>query len=133
MGQRFLVDTNIIIYSFSYVIEKEVERKLADLLRKSFNISVITKIEFLGWKDHTPKGYQAAIDFLKAATIHNLDNNVVERAIEIRRKKTIKLPDAIIAATSLEKNFTLETRNAKDNTGIKNLKIYNPFDMENNQ
>jgi toxin FitB len=131
MGQRFLVDTNILIYSFSNEIEKEIDSKLTDLLRKSFNISVITKIEFLGWKDHTPKGYQAALEFLKAATIHTLENNVVERSIEIRRKKTIKLPDAIIAATSLEMNFTLVTRNTKDFSGMKNLKIYNPFNIEN--
>ena len=85
----------------------------------------------MGWKDHTPYEYQAALDFLKAATTYNLDNNVVERSIKIRRNKAIKLPDAIIAATSLEMNFTVITRNTKDFSGIENLQIYNPFKVEN--
>ena len=38
----------------------------------------------------------------------------------------MKLPDAIIAATALNNNWTLVTRNEKDFKNI-NLDIYNPF------
>jgi hypothetical protein len=53
---------------------------------------------------------------------------VVERkAIEIKQKNKIALPDAIIAATALLNSFVLITRNEKDFEGIEDLIIYNPF------
>ncbi len=30
------------------------------MLTSSFRVSIITKIEFLGWKKHTPEGYALA-------------------------------------------------------------------------
>lgn len=39
----------------------------------------------------------------------------------------IKLPDAIIAATALNNDFILATRNEQDFINIKNIKIFNPF------
>jgi len=52
--------------------------------------------------------------------------SVTIKAIEIRRKRSIKLADALIAATALDGNYSLITRNVDD---FKNLKIniYNPF------
>lgn len=41
---RFLFDTNIIIYYFNGLTADEA---LHDLLRERFNISIISKIEFL--------------------------------------------------------------------------------------
>lgn len=41
-----LLDTNVLIYYFNGLIDG---RKIEELLEKSFNISIITKIEFLSW------------------------------------------------------------------------------------
>jgi len=41
-----LLDTNILIYYFNGLIDDE---RIDVLLKNSFNISVITKIEFLSW------------------------------------------------------------------------------------
>ncbi len=41
-----LLDTNILIYYFNGLIDDE---KIDVLLKESFNISIITKIEFLSW------------------------------------------------------------------------------------
>lgn len=43
------------------------------------------------------------------------------------RDYEIKLPDAIIAATALNNDFVLVTRNEQDFINIKNIQIFNPF------
>ncbi len=48
-----------------------------------------------------------------------------EYLIEIRRKYKIKLPDAIVAATSLCNHLTLTTRNTKDFERIEELEVIN--------
>ena len=61
MKNRFLIDTNIVIYYFNGVI---VDNTIHNILKDSFNISIITKIEFLSWNkllaDNTLK--QKALD-----------------------------------------------------------------------
>jgi predicted nucleic acid-binding protein len=47
MKNRFLLDTNIIIYYFNGIV---LEGEIDDILRNNFNISIITKIEFLSWQ-----------------------------------------------------------------------------------
>jgi hypothetical protein len=47
--------------------------------------------------------------------------------IDIRKEKSIKLPDAIIAATTVQYSATLVTRNTKDFKALA-LETYNPFD-----
>jgi predicted nucleic acid-binding protein len=78
----------------------------------AFCISVITQIEVLGYPAITPEAEQQILDFLKDITIVNLDDLIVEAAIAIRRLKTVKLPDAIIAATALALGATLVTRDS---------------------
>ena len=56
-----------------------------------------------------------------------MTDEIVDLTIDIRRQSKIKLPDAVIAATSLNNNLILITRNDKDLKDIKGLEIYNPF------
>ena len=46
---RYLLDTNILIYYFNGEMESSVENKVSSLITESFQISVITKMEFLGF------------------------------------------------------------------------------------
>jgi predicted nucleic acid-binding protein len=80
--------------------------------RAAFCISVITQIEILGYPSITPEAEQQILDFLKDITIVNVDNLIVETAVAIRRLKTVKLPDAIIAATALALGAILVTRDS---------------------
>jgi predicted nucleic acid-binding protein len=43
-----------------------------------------------------------------------LDDAIVQKTIEIRKSFNIKLPDAIILATAIEKGLPLVTRNVSD-------------------
>ncbi len=128
MGEGFLIDTNILIYYLADAIPKEELPKVEEILRESFNVSIITKMEFLGWKGHTLEGFEKSREFISFAHIIPLTDDIAELAIKLRRKRSIKLPDAVIAATALRYGYTLVTRNVKDFKDIEGLEIYNPFE-----
>ena len=121
-----MIDTNILIYHFADQIPVHAQETIDKLLKDHFNISVVTKIEFLGWKKIHGKQLKKAKEFLDFAKVINLNKPVVDKTIRIKQTHNIKLPDAIIAATALLRKLTLVTRNVEDFKGIK-IKIYNPF------
>ncbi len=128
MGSQFLIDTNILIYVLTQALSDRLVEKINRIFQDSFIISVINKIEFLGWKDAGTDQHRQAIDFLSNAQVLALDDPVIEKTIELKRKVKIKLPDAVIAATCLVNDLGLLTRNTKDFVCIDNLTVYNPFD-----
>jgi predicted nucleic acid-binding protein len=58
----------------------------------------------------------------------NINEDIIEKTIEIRKTYKTKLPDAIIAATALVYGMTLITRNTKDFDKIDRLELINPYD-----
>ena len=62
-------------------------------------VSVITKIEVLGY-NAPPTAHQLLIDFMNDAIVLELTDAIVNQTIALRKQIKIKLPDAIIAATS---------------------------------
>lgn len=122
----YLVDTNILIYYLNDDMPSKSVAKLELILIENFNISIITKMEFLGFRKYTEDSFKQAEKFLQNACLFGLDNHLVEKVIDIKRHCKIKLPDAIIAATAIMNNFTLVTRNTADFTEL-NVQIYNPF------
>ena len=117
---NYLIDTNVVIYYFNGIILDEV---IHAILEQNFNISIITKIEFLSWQKllNNEGLKQKAIDFISNATIYDLDELVAEKTIEIRQQYKIKTPDAIIGATALVHDFEIVTNNDGDfkNLGLK--------------
>lgn len=77
------------------------------------HLSVINHIELLGFNG-SPAEMQTIEEFIDAANVLPLSDIVVGKTIELRKNFKIKLPDAIIAATSLAYNLTLITRNTAD-------------------
>jgi len=67
------------------------------------------------------------IAFVKTATVFDLDEVIVNKTIELRKKHKIKLPDAIIASTAIIHKLTLITHNVNDFKNIKNLKVQDSF------
>ena len=126
MGQKYLVDTNILIEFQSKKLPVSGHDFVAKTMDEEFNISIINKIEILGH----PAIMQQTRDFIALATILELDNNVADKTIELRSMHKIKLPDAIIAATALTYNLTLITRNVSDFQNIKELKMINPWKLK---
>lgn len=123
----YLVDTNILIYHFDDSLPVAYRGKIHQVFKEYFNVSVITKMEFLGFRGHTDDSYQKAERFLSHATVIGLEEAIVNKAIELRRTAAIKLPDAVIAATALMYDLTLITRNVDDFTTC-GISSFNPFD-----
>ncbi|MCK4762646.1 MAG: type II toxin-antitoxin system VapC family toxin [Candidatus Aminicenantes bacterium] len=127
-NERYLIDTNILIYYFNAVIPED-NTFVDKIFEESFNISVITKVEFLSWRGFLDDGvsFSKAGQFVKNAHILNLSDEIVDAAIRIRQERRIKIADAIIAATAKVNELILVTRNTKDFKNI-DVEIHNPFD-----
>ncbi|MDR9364048.1 MAG: PIN domain-containing protein [Balneolaceae bacterium] len=55
-----------------------------------------------------------------------LTEEIAQECINIRKQQSIKLPDAIIAATALVYDMKLITRNISDFKNIHTLNVVNP-------
>jgi toxin FitB len=55
-----------------------------------------------------------------------VDTAIAERAGRLGRTGSLRLPDALIAATALEHRLTLVTRNIRDFEGVRGLKLRPP-------
>ena len=126
--EKYLIDSNAVIdylgNKFS-VIGLQFMNAVVDNVP---TVSVITKIEVLGFSAPL-KHYMLLTSFMEDATVIDLTPPVVNQSIELRKLYKIKLPDAIIAATSMVHDLTLITRNIKDFESIPNLKVRNIHDL----
>ena len=127
MGQRILLDTNCVIYYLNGVLPQSAKDALNVTLAIEANISVISKIELLGYSPLRNASMQPVQNFVDNATVFPLDEIVVQKTIEIRRIKKIKLPDAVKAATAIIYGFEIISRNVSDFSGIEGLTCYDPF------
>lgn len=128
MGQEFLIDTNVIIDYTANKLDDKAIAFVENIFNTDFNISVIVKIEVLGYND-VPAKMQLLEDFIATAKILSLDEAITQKTIELRRNKKIKLGDAVIAATALVYNLTLITRNTADFKNIENLTCVDPYNF----
>ena len=125
MEQRYLLDTNIVIYLLHGNLNKSASTFLEPILHDKPNISLITKIELLSWEADLAMSQQ----FVDSSNILPLEDKIVNICIDIRRKHRMKVPDALIAATSIGYNLELLTRNTADFKKINELNWRNPFEL----
>ena len=122
-----LLDTNILIYYANGSIPISFKSQIEDILTFNFNISIIAKLEFLGWKGFDRTSLEKAERFVSYADVVNIDIEIADRAVELMRDKSINLADAVIAATALINDYTLIPRNTADFKKVEDLKLLNPF------
>ncbi len=124
MGQ-YLIDNNVISGYFSGLFSEKAIEFVADIIDQTPNISVITQIEALSWRN-PDKSKEAIVQvFIDDANIFELSPDVVAQCIKIRRSRKVKTPDAIIAATAIVHTFTLITSDS-DFKNIKGLQVIDP-------
>ncbi len=112
--KNYLIDTNVAIYYFGLAMSNESEKFMDQILGKKYYISVINRIELLGFKRLNGNESDALSSFISNSIIIDLEEDIILETIQIRKKYNIKLPDAIIAATCLVNNCSLITNNIKD-------------------
>jgi predicted nucleic acid-binding protein len=105
---RAVLDTNILIDYLNGVVKAERELALYDKPM----ISVITWIEVLvGANQDTHK---ETLRFLKEFERIEVTAAIANMAVDLRRKRKLKLPDVIIFASARVASLPLVTRNTKD-------------------
>ena len=127
---KYLWDTNIVIYYLQQQFPPAAEKFIDSILPISQPaISAITEIELLCWKTDNEEDTNTLQSFISDAQIFELEKNIKIKTVEIRRANSIKLPDAIIAATALIHDFTLLTRNLKDFKKVNGLQVISPWEV----
>jgi hypothetical protein len=123
-----VLDTNILIYHLNDSLEDDAEQFLQKAIESNSYLSVITRIELLGWTQHTVQSLSSAEELLNLFNEQPLNEEIVKRCIQLRQTISLKVPDAIIAATALSLKLPLMTRNIDDFQKVPHLQLFNPFE-----
>ena len=102
-GIKYLADTNAVIYLLTG------NNCMKPFLHERLAVSVISFMELLSFPGLTVVEEQSIRNFLSLCEILQIDEQVREETIRIRRKHKVKLPDSIIAATAMTQKMTLIT------------------------
>ena len=126
---RYLLHNNTVINYLGASFSLEGMQLLNTIVDDEAMISVITKMETLGY-NFTSADEQSTMEiFINGSTLLDINNHIVDKTIAIRKSKKIKLPDAIIAATAIIYDLTLISRNNIDFKNIEGLLLINPFEI----
>ncbi len=95
-GFDLVVDTNILIYLTAG------NKNIAEVVRdKNLIISFITEMEMRSWPSLTAGDVQTLKKLLPKCQVIGLNDEIKEKAIEIRKSTKLKLPDAIVSAPAI--------------------------------
>ncbi len=101
-GNSLLIDTNIALYLLNG------DETIAELLKGlDVYISFISELELLGFQDLREEELPLIEEFLSNCIIVDLNQSIKRITVELKRNYKMKLPDAIIAATSKYMNIPL--------------------------
>src|SRR5262245_10541951 len=105
-------DSNILLYHLNDVLPLSVLTQAETWITEGAVISVLSRIEVLGYPqtaDQLPQAMRL-LAFFEEIPLHE---SVVQWTIPLRQQYRIRLPDALIAATALDCDFPLVTRNTQ--------------------
>ncbi len=122
--QSLILDSNIIIYS----IDPKYQSLRDYLLNVDMHVSEISKLEVLGYsKLTTEENQKFEYFFADLTTLLNIQSDIINQAIQLRKIRKMSLGDSIIASTALLYQLPILTRNEKDFAWIDELTVINPF------
>ncbi len=102
-GTKIILDTNTLLFYLQGKLEIKVDIN-------HIGISIITKIEYLvnpelGVKDiHL---FNTLEEYIKIFYLSDKEEKIFKETIKIRKRYKLKLPDALIAATTIVNSATL--------------------------
>ena len=105
---RFLFDTNIVLLHMATGFLNQAWAE------HDFFVSVITEAELLRYPGIGAYETNLIDSFLSITTVIEINSTIARRAALIGRTRKIKLPDLLIAATALELDAILISKNFKD-------------------
>ncbi len=101
---RYLLDTNAVVYCLEGIFPLFEKISFEDELYLSF----ISHIELSCGKNNEDQEFMIR-RFVSDLIEFETDGDITERSIFVRKKYGLKIPDAIIVATAIEKDLTLVT------------------------
>jgi predicted nucleic acid-binding protein len=110
-----LIDTDVFIDHLRGSAELKVGRN-------RLHYSVVTRAELFSGNSASDVSARLLAPFREIP----VDRAIAERSGRIRRETGIRLPDALIAATALERGLTLTTRNRRDFGTVRGLRMRDP-------
>lgn len=128
MGQKYLIDTCAVVKYLDELLPPEAIAFMDALVDDDSKVSFITKIELLVWNPPIADDIKVREEFLSGSEIHYINDDIIKSAIQIRKITNIKLPDAVIAATAICKDYILLSTNDNDFKKVApmGLKYLNP-------
>ncbi len=124
----WLLDSNVVMGYLNQDSTPGFIGKFEQALLEGAAVSVITTIEVLGWRGHDENSRANAKNLLGCIVEISLAAPIVQQTISLRSNYSIKLPDAVIAASALNHDLKLMTRNQADFKSIVGLIVVNPFE-----
>lgn len=118
-----LLDSNLIIYAARP--RREALRRF--VAREAPYVSVVSKVETLGYHELGENERRFLEAFFDAAEVLPVSQSVVAIAIRLRQRRRMSLGDALIAGTALSHGLKLATHNAKDFAWIDELEVVDPL------
>src|SRR5207302_1547600 len=113
-----LIDSDVLIDHFRGARPFRAPRD-----RAGAGYSVVTRCELLAGQSADERAIDLVLDAMRE---YPVDRRVAERAGRIRRRFGLRTPDALVAATALENDLTLVSRNGRDFAGVRGLKLRMP-------
>lgn len=107
-----LVDTDVFIDHLRGATELKPRRHRV-------HYSVVTRAELFAGNSASDLFAQLLAPFREVP----VDRAIAERAGRVRREAGIRLPDALIAATALERGLDLASRNSRDFQRVRGLRL----------
>ncbi len=103
LTNHYILDTNVIIYLLG-------DRLATSLPEGHYSVSIITEIELLSFHLLSDTEERQIRELLQSIEKISLTDDVSRKTIELRRQNNkLRLPDAVIAATTIINNAILLT------------------------
>lgn len=103
-GNNLVVDTNVFLYLL------KGDEKAYDLLNKRvLYVSFVTELELLGDAKLAAEDEMLVRQMLNQCVILDVNQQIREEAIRLRKQHRLKIPDLLIAATSIYLDIPLVT------------------------
>jgi len=116
---RTLLDTDVLVDHL------RGHRRL-DLVDPTLTISVVTRCELFAGREVDEASLRRTLDLLHEVI---LSQAIAESGGRIRRATGIPVPDALIAATALEHDMIVMTRNRRHFERVPGLSVHAPEDL----
>ena len=123
MDERFLIDTSAYGRYLTQRLSDDSRLFMRRVLTHQSIMSVVTRMELLSWTPGDKQLETAVKEIIGDSVIIQLSEEIILQTVRLRRHyKSVKLPDAIIAATAIVNEFTLLSTNDSDFEKISGLK-----------